>query len=503
MRDDSILIVGGGTAGWLAAAILCKAFAADETPAITVIESPQVGRIGVGESSIPPLRRLLDRLGIAEADWMAKTGATYKCSLHLVDWSHREGGRDYHHPLFRWGEDDPALFRQWQAAHEQGGLDAPFDASCFQGVHLARAKRAPRLPGEPAAGGPMQYAYHIDAIRFGDYLREWAIARGVVSLFGNVTAVKVGDNGDIAHVSTTEHGDLGADSYFDCTGFRGLLINGALDEPFVSFGRELYCDAAVALPTFPDAEREGIPSETRATALGAGWSWDIPLQHRHGTGYVYASSALSREAAEQEVRGHLGAVAQGDASHIRMRVGHNRRAWVRNCVALGLAAGFIEPLESTSIFCTQFGVAELLRCRREHREESAARAAYNARMQEIFEGIRDFIVLHYHLNQRDDTDFWRANRHHTHLPEAVREIVDRWQHNEDLEPVLSRHGSRHLVTPASWHCVLAGLGCHPPLPAGVNDAAGSAAALSVRMKDLQAHASRYPDHHEYLQSMAG
>lgn len=504
-RDDSFLIVGGGTAGWLAAAILCKAWPAATAPRITVIESPQVGRIGVGESSIPPLRRLLDRLGIAEADWMTRTGATYKCSLHLVDWSHRDGQRDYHHPLFRWGEDDPTLYRQWRSLRQQaesGGQPPPaYDASCFQGVHLARGKRAPRLPGDPVSGGTMQYAYHIDAIRFGDYLREWTSARGVVSLFGNVNGVTVGENGDIDHVSTVEHGDLRAGYYLDCTGFRGLLINDALKEPFVSFAKDLFCDAAVALPTFPDAERDGIRSDTRATALGAGWSWDIPLQQRHGTGYVYASGALSREAAEEEVRAHLGDVPQGEASHLRMRVGHNRRAWVGNCIAVGLAAGFIEPLESTSIFCTQFGIAELLRCRREHREEAAARDAYNARVTEIFEGIRDFIVLHYHLNQRDDSEFWRSNRHRTDVPPAVREIVERWQRDEDLQPVLGRHGSRHLVTEASWHCVLAGLGCHPQTLQ--RSAEPPPALLAGRMQELAARARDYPDHRAYLQLLAG
>jgi tryptophan 6-halogenase len=495
----SIVIVGGGTAGWITASVLSRNWG-DNGPSITLVESPQVATVGVGESSIPPLRTLLSIIGVDEQDWMRHTNATFKTALKLSNWGGPSSRRDYYHPLFCWGENESEFFDDWLHAHRFEGFDEPFDA-CFYGSHLAAASKAPKQGTEAPNAGRMQYAYHLDAALCADYLSGWCRDRGVRHILDHVDGVSLDEKGGVESVHTKSNGDLRGELFFDCTGFRGLIINKALGEPFESFSDTLYCDSAIAISTFPEPGEGRLESTTTATALSAGWSWDIPLQNRHGTGYVFSSSELEPDQAEGELRAHLGEdVEQGDANLIKMRVGRCRRAWVGNCISVGLSTGFIEPLESTSIFCIQAGVVEYLRCLGACETEQAQRDTYNKRVNDLFEGIRDFVLAHYHLSGRDDSEFWRAYRNHSNLPESLQAILERWDADGDISDVLRNHPSTAIVGMTSWLCIFAGL---DRLPRAGKYSAGSRTAkpkLAQRVAELAADAKTYSDHFSYFNS---
>lgn len=496
-KPQSIVIVGGGTAGWLTAAVLCKAWPRAGGPTITLIESPDVGTIGVGESSIPPLRRLLVNLGMDESDWMPKCNATFKCASRFVGWSDLNASDQYHHPLFCWGEDQGDFLSSWLCERQAGRCDAPFDA-CFQATHLARLRKAPKQ--RLADAGTVQYAYHLDASLFANYLREWACCQGVTRIEDHVTGVKLSSEQHIGHLNTANHGEVSAEWFFDCTGFRGLLINQALAEPFVSYSNELFCDSAVAVMTTPNEPRQVEPVTT-ATALKAGWAWNVPLVHRNGTGYVYSSNELTPDQATQELLTHLhGVETLNEPRHIRMRVGRTRRTWVGNCISVGLSAGFIEPLESTAIFCIQFAVVHLLMLLRQLDSDSA-RDEYNRTIQGLFEGLRDFIVLHYHLTAREDTAFWKANKYHSAIPDSLQELLGVWRNGGDICPLLEKSSGSLLVGPVSWHCILAGMHCLPAAAAEMKTLIGSD-SIAARVAQLREAAAGYPDHFQFLNELA-
>ena len=488
-KPESIVIVGGGTAGWITAAFLCRAWG-DSGPAITLVESPQVATVGVGESTIPPFRRLLASLGIDESDWMPKCNATYKCASSFVDWS--QVGEHYYHPLFCWGEDSADLFHSWHEEWASGNCNEPFD-SCFQAVHLARGRRSPRH--RLRAHSPIQYAYHLDAALFANYLRDWSCSHGVRRIEDHVTSVSTLPDGKISNLQTRNSGPLSGDYFFDCTGFRGLLINEALQEPFVSYSDALFCDSAVAVMSSRGTSDQ-IDCATTATALSAGWSWNVPLTHRNGNGYVYSSMELSPDDAANELVAHLGREnIIGEPRQIQMRVGRTRRAWVSNCISIGLSAGFIEPLEATAIFCIQYGIAQFVAALRQHPTESQRRAAYNTSLQDLFEGIRDFIVLHYHLTTREDSEFWRANKYHAGLPSSLQAILTGWRAGEDVGQLLADSQSAAFVSSASWHCILAGMGCLPPRGGSEKN---QSTQISERVGQLTKDALGYPMHFDAL-----
>lgn len=493
----SIVIVGGGTAGWITAAVLSRAWGEDG-PSITLVESPQVATVGVGESSIPPLRTLLSIIGVDEQDWMRHTNATFKTALKLSNWGGKSSRPHYYHPLFCWGENESQFFDNWLHARRFENFKEPFDA-CFYGSHLAAASKAPKMGHEAPNAGRMQYAYHLDAALCADYLSGWCRDRGIRHILDHVDGVSLDDKGDVESVHTKTNGDLRGELFFDCTGFRGLIINKALGEPFESFSDTLYCDSAIAISTYPEAGEGKLGSATTATALSAGWSWDIPLQNRHGTGYVFSSSELDPDKAERELRAHLGEdVEQGDAHLIKMRVGRCRRAWVGNCIAVGLSTGFIEPLESTSIFCIQAGVVEYLRCLGESETEQEQRETYNKRVNDLFEGIRDFVLAHYHLSGRDDSEFWRAYRNHTNLPDSLQAILDRWDADGDIAEVLRTHPSTAIVGMTSWLCIFAGLDRFPETGKHRSGSKTTKAELAQRVAGLRADADLYSDHFSYF-----
>ncbi len=403
-RIRSIAIVGGGTAGWMAAAI-CARRLPRESCAITLIESAQIGTVGVGEATIPPIRLFNQALGLDEADFLRATQGSLKLGIEFQDWS-RVGHR-YLHPFGLPGlHVDAPVHQRWLALRAHGDTSAFEDY--FLNTLLARRNRVTH-PALGAEGGAMcTYAYHFDAGLYAAYLRRYSEARGVTRIEGKIVdvALRAGD-GFIDAVALADGRRIEADLYLDCSGFRGLLIEGALEAGYDDWTHWLPCDRAVAVPC---ASAAALTPYTRSTARAAGWQWRIPLQHRTGNGYVYSSRHVSDDEAAATLLANLDGAALGEPRALRFTTGRRRSAWTRNCIAIGLAAGFVEPLESTSIHLIQKSLTHLFNLFPDRRCSPALSAEYNRLALGEYDHIRDFIVLHYHANARDDAPLWRYCR---------------------------------------------------------------------------------------------
>jgi len=472
-----VVILGGGSAGWMTASFLSKALEQDVD--ICLIESSNISTVGVGEATFSDIHLFFEFLGLREEDWMPHCNASYKLAIRFVDWS--EPGRHFYHPFQRFDLVRGRRIVEWWLKLKKD--EAPFDYSCFTVPAICDAKRAPRfLDGNafdhkidghlgPSEAGDKAvlmedlhiqypYAYHFDASLLAKYLTGYAKKRGVVQILDDVVDVHLAEDGSIESLQTKEHGVVRGDLFIDCTGFRGVLINQALKEPFTSFLDSLPCDRAVAMQVPSDRRREGVNPYTTATALSAGWVWNIPLFHRVGTGYVYFSAFITPEQAEQEFPRHLAPRSEGcNALHIKMRIGRNRNSWVKNCVAIGLSSGFVEPLESTGIFFIHHAVEQLLNHFPGHGDDEESRKSYNEIVGNCMDGVREFLTLHYVASTRQDNVFWKATKHELAVPEGLRERLKLWQHrlptDRNINP--NYHGF-----PAYSYCVmLLGLGRAP------------------------------------------
>jgi tryptophan 6-halogenase len=450
-----VVVLGGGTAGWIAACLIAHRWGAAGTR-VTVIESPDIGIIGVGEGSTPQLKALFETLGIDESDWMPACNATYKTGISFHGWSSRPGFARYFHP-FQTALDShtaPQFFFNTRA--RRTGRDVPAHPdSFFLPARLAASHRAPLAP--PNFPFEIGYGYHFDATLVGQFLRAHAIKTlGVTHLPRTVRDVVLDTQGGVAHL-VIDDGETVAGAFFvDASGFRATIIQAALGEPFRPFAENLFNDRAVALPT-PNSPGP-LSCETQATALSAGWTWRIPLTNRAGNGYVYSSAHLSEEQAERELRAHLGI---GDdapsARHLTMKVGRVERSWVHNCLAVGLSQGFIEPLEATALHIVQATVEGFL----DTIDLQGSTADFNTRIAARYEGIRDYIVAHYRFNSRTDTDYWRANAAQQNLSESLRGLMTAWFAGADLVEEIARQGIAKYYAPLSWHCLMAGYGAFP------------------------------------------
>jgi tryptophan 6-halogenase len=449
-----IAIVGGGTAGWMTANLLRHRWARLGIE-VTLIESADIGTIGVGEGSTPFLRHFFRTLGIPERDWMPACDATFKCGIRFPGWSVVQGYESYVHPFFN--EADRELGNQFftNACLRRRGQAADANPQdFFLAAELARQRCAPHGPGS-------DYAYHFDAGRLGAFLRTHAVGLGVRHVVDTVARVEQHENGDLAAVHLKSGARIAADLFVDCSGFKGLLITETLGEPFHPYRDNLFNDRAIAIPT-PLVDGEDIPSETVSTALRHGWAWQIPLTTRYGNGYVYSSDFVSDDAAERELREHLGAAADGaTARRLRMRVGCVKQHWRQNCVAIGLAQGFIEPLEATALMLIQLSVEQFIAALEGGSFERRLQDAFNRRVSEMFEGVRDYVVAHYQLNTRRDTDYWRANRANRHISDRLASLLDVWDRGGDFEAELERHGAGLMYLRPSWYCLFAGMGRFP------------------------------------------
>ena len=495
----SLLIVGGGTAGWMTAALLAHAWREAGTQ-ITLVESDAIGIIGVGEGSTPKMRRFFARLGIPDSEWMPACNGTYKCGIRFPKWSTRPGYESYYHPFFTMSDDPFIRAFYHNLSLRQHNIDVQANPDWFFPSNWAAKKRCAPLP-DAKAKFEADYAYHFDARLIGEFLRDWAKARGVRHVVDTVTAVRQSGSGDLAGVETERNGLLSADYFVDCTGFANLLTGKTLGVPFQSYKPWLFNDRAVAMPT-PLEDPNSLPSETVSQAMKYGWTWKIPLTNRYGNGYVYSSDYLDEAGAEAELRAHLGAqVAPGtEARHLKMRVGRLERTWEKNCVAIGLAQGFIEPLEATALMIVQDTIELFIDTYTRDGEELAKRRTFNERINLIYDSIRDYIYMHYKLNSRTDTPYWEAARENQTMSDSVASILDVWDNGGDLLTEIERQRERMSYSPTSWFCILGGMGRFPRKP---RRATGKHEAIdhnAVRRSCLEV-VKHFPDHKQQLEKM--
>ena len=452
-----IAILGGGTAGWMAACLIAHHWPRERV-AVTVIESPDIGIIGVGEGSTPQLAAFMRKLGLADADWMPRCNATYKAGIRFSGWSETPGFASYFHPFAT--EIDthsmPSFYHHTRL--RRGDMDVWAHPDRFSlSARLAAAGLAPLA----AENFPFDlgYGYHFDAVLVGRMLRDHAVgALGVVHRQATVRDVERTDNGDIAALTLDDETALAADFFLDASGFRALLIEHTLGERFISFGENLFNDRAVAMPT-PRTDGP-LHAQTSATALSNGWAWHIPLTNRTGNGYVYSSAHLTPDQAEAELRAHLGGEA-GEARHLQMKVGRMANSWTRNCLAIGLSQGFIEPLEATALHIVQATVEGFIAAFDAGDFTAKHRDAFNADINARYDGIRDYIVCHYRVNRRTDSDYWRANAANQALSDSLKAILTCWFTGGDLAREVEEQKISRFYAPLSWHCLLAGYGTYP------------------------------------------
>jgi tryptophan halogenase len=481
---------------------------------VTLVESKNVPTIGVGEATFSSIRHFFARLGLQERDWMPDCSATYKLAIRFEDW--RAPGHRFYHPFERIRVVDGFPLTDWWLRLRPDGR---FDDECFVIPALCEHKSSPFYPddqlferqlgrSDPAAvlrgthtGEQTQfpYAYHFDAALLAKYLTGYGVARGVRHVLDDVTDVALDERGWITHVDTAEHGPLAGDLFIDCTGFRGMLLNKALGEPFQSYQDTLPNDRAVALRVPVDIATRGLRPCTTATAREAGWIWTIPLFDRIGTGYVYASDYCGPDEAERSLREFVGPAADGlEANHIRMRIGRTRNAWVRNCVGIGLSAGFVEPLESTGIFFIQNGIEQLVRYFPDADWNVQLRTSYNNRIGRMMDGVREFLSLHYRAARRTDNQYWKDTKTRP-LPDGLAERMAEWQIRlPDSQSVFPYH---HGFEPYSYQVMLLGLGGVPLRASAALDALDSTAAVTeleaVRRQSREL-VRRLPSQYEYM-----
>jgi tryptophan 6-halogenase len=448
---ERIVILGGGTAGWMAANLIARQWGGNR---ITVVESPEIGIIGVGEGSTPQLKQFFDTMGIAEGEWMPRCNATYKNGIRFNGWSERVGFESYFHP-FPTALDirTEPMFTYNTRARRTGRDVFAHPDGFFLPTHLAERRLAPIAPENfPFRIG---YGYHFDAHLVGAFLREHALGLGVVHLERKINAVARGAQGEVSHLIAEDGEQIVGDLFIDCSGFRSAIVQDALGEPFISFADTLFNDSAVVMPT--PADPSGTRAQTTSTAMSNGWAWDIPLTNRTGNGYVFSSHFLSADAAETELRMHLDLLDSSTAArHLKMKVGRVARAWVHNALAVGLSQGFIEPLEATALHIVQTTIEQFLDA-----WGTEDRDRFNAEIAARFEGVRDYIVAHYRMNQRTDTDYWRTNAANQKLSDSLKAIMTCWFTGGDLVEEIERQNISRFYAPLSWHCLLAGYGTFP------------------------------------------
>lgn len=397
-----IVIVGGGSAGWMTAAALSGLFSPDALR-ITLIESEQIGTIGVGEATIPDVINFNAMLGISEIDFMKATKGTFKLGIEFKNWG--QVGESYFHPFGQHGVDMNGIdFHQYWLQYRE--TDAASEIEDFSLCAIAAKQDKFVQPAQDPRSvlSQLRYAYHFDATAYAAFLRRYAEARGVRRVEGKV--VDVAQNaatGFIQHVTLENGQDIAGDMFFDCSGFRALLLGQTLDVGFEDWSHWLPCDTAQTVA----CERTGpLLPYTISTAKSAGWQWRIPTQHRTGNGHIYASAHISDEAAIESLLSDLDGPAMGSPRKIRFRTGHRSKFWDKNCVAIGLSGGFLEPLESTSLFLIQEGISKFISLFPSADMPDVVRNEYNRQLSKKFAQVRDFIILHYKATQRDDSPFW-------------------------------------------------------------------------------------------------
>jgi tryptophan halogenase len=488
-RPRRIVIAGGGTAGWMAAAAITRTMG--RTAAVTLIESDAIGTVGVGESTIPPLVTYNRLLGIGEADFMRATQATFKLGILFDGW--RNGNDRYFHSFGTTGKDHwSAGFQHFWLNGRERGHDEAYDAYCLELAAALEGKFA-HLPDNG-----LNYAYQLDSALYAKFLRTMAEGDGATRVEGRIARVELdGESGDVAALHLEGGTVIPGDLFLDCTGFRALLIEQALHAGFDDWSHWLPCDSAIAVQTAN--VRPPVPY-TRAMAHDAGWQWRIPLQHRTGNGFVWCSRYLERDAALERLLGNVEGQVLTEPNHIRFVTGARRRQWHRNVVAIGLSGGFMEPLESTSIHLIQRAILRLIRMIPPGAISPRDVAEFNDQQFTDMEQIRDFLILHYTVTDRRDSPFWRQC--------AGMPIPDSLAHKIELFRETGRVFRRNeeLFAENSWVQVMMGQGIvprqHHPIAAKLPDDE-LARFLSTLRQNVTRTVAGLPSHADYVARYCG
>ena len=487
-RVRRVVVLGGGTAGWMTATALARTF--KDRVAITLLESDEIGIVGVGEATIPTIHWFNELIGLDEAAFVAATKASFKLGIEFVDWA-RPGHR-YFHPFGSYGASLPgvAFHHRWLKARREG-LDRPLSAYSLT-TRLAEANRFARPQGDARSIlSTLGYAYHFDAGLYARHLRGLAEAGGVMRVEGKLATVERTEAGQVAAL-TTERGErLAGDLFIDCSGFRALLIE-AMGAGFEDWSRWLPCDRALAVPCARVAETTPY---TRSTARAAGWQWRIPLQHRTGNGYVYSSAFISDDEAAATLLANLDGEPLADPRPLRFKAGRRREGWTGNVVAIGLAAGFLEPLESTSIHLIQSGIAKLLALFPDRDVDPGLARQFNALIAADYDNIKDFLILHYHATSGKSEALWQHCRHMA-LPDTLLAKEEHWVRSGRIVT-----GTDDLFRDASWLAVLNGQGIeaadYNPL-ADVLDSSTNRAQLDQIASVIDRAVPTLPKHDEVI-----
>ncbi|AVT46425.1 tryptophan halogenase family protein [Shewanella baltica] len=458
-----IIILGGGTAGWMAAAALANnpVFAAIE---LCLVESDNIGTIGVGEGSTPHLKRFMDNLGISEKDWMEQCHASYKTGIDFINWN--GDSQQYFHPFYFQMDVKPAevFFINANARRRGHGSAVKPDAFFSSGV-LAKHNLSPR-PNKtlPCTN---EYGYHFDATELANYLKDYACQRGVRQIIADVVEVSTSQNQQIETLILANGERLNADFFIDASGFSAKLIHKALGVPFQSFADELLNDSAVTVPVpalMDSTQTQQAKYHTRATALSAGWLWQIPLTHRLGNGYVYSSRHLSANAAAKELLHSINLPESTQVRFLKLRVGVSDKAWHNNVLAIGLAQSFIEPLEATSIMMTQFTLERFMslfeRYQLNKQAETLSRQTLNQAVMQLVLGIKDYIQAHYVTSQRSEP-YWVAARK-VAISQRLTQLLKAWYQGEDFDLLLYQYDQQLAYFRPSWYALLAGMDYRDP-----------------------------------------
>ena len=493
-----VVIVGGGTSGWMCAAALARI--SPPGTDVTLIESDEIGIIGVGEATIPLLAEFNQFLGIDEHHMLSECSGTFKLGIEFIDWYQK--GKSYFHPFGFFGKDMPQIpFHQlWLKLNKlaREGVISEGIGSDICDFNLCTVAAKLGRFSQPSGSAntiisTMRHAYHFDSAAYGKLLRRYAEKRQVTRIEGKVVDIHQNvASGDIQSVVLENGRVVKGDLFIDCSGFRALLIGKCLNSEFIDWSSYLPCDRAIAVQTKSDTNPQPI---TQAYAQDAGWRWKIPLQNRTGNGYVYCSKYLSQDEALASLIDNLQDEPLHEPRHLKFQTGHRRNFWQNNCVAIGLAGGFIEPLESTSIHLVQVGIQHLIELWPLRGGNGAEKTRYNQVMASEYQDIRDFIVLHYNATSRNDSAFWRYVRD-MQIPQSLKDTMTLFQSSGevDIKPDA-------LFTPHSWVAVMLGQGIYPTQYNGVVDSIPQQALIHNMeglRKSVRRTAEAMPTHKHYL-----
>lgn len=450
MAIDNIIIVGGGTAGWMAAAALSR-LRAGRPVAITLVESEAIGTVGVGEATIPPFLDFNRLLDIDEREMLAATQGSFKLGIQFVNWGKQ--GDSYIHPFGNYGYQmaGVSFHHVWHKLHQAGDL-RPIQVFNMEtmAAHFGRFARTEDYQRDDLP--PVNHAYHIDAGRYARFLRSYAEKRGVVRHEGKVTNVaQNGENGFVTAIMLDNGTEIKGDLFIDCSGFRGLLIEQTLKTGYDDWSEFLPCDRAVALPCLREDGSGPLPY-TRATAHSAGWQWQVPLQHRNGNGHVYCSNFMGDDEAHDILVSNIAGKPQAEPNFLRFVTGRRKKFWNKNVVALGLSAGFMEPLESTSLHLVNTGINKLIAVLSLDGINQVQEDSFNRLTGKEYDKIRDFLILHYKATSRDDSEFWNYCRTMP-VPGSLTEKIELFRHNGQIF-----REDDELFTETSWAAVMMGQG---------------------------------------------